>query len=242
MLDGEIYSMWCIGITWRCTPYEAIGIWSTIIGYSSVVVVSVLHLMMLQSNENVSAGNAVSPRNDKSTQNINDDMGHLISLVVYFFIFAAGCLTWVINPHYVHPFQIWQIQLLGSTMLAICLALFVKVHVDMGDSWYPFPETPPELVTHGLFQYARHPMYAVVIWAAIATFLATLNWVIGWCVSGTVIMTLRRIKTEERILEDLFGERYIDYQRHVPALGRPWQFLGFDTQLRQNRENYNVIS
>jgi protein-S-isoprenylcysteine O-methyltransferase Ste14 len=65
-------------------------------------------------------------------------------------------------------------------------------------------------------------MYAVFLWASIGTLLATLNWVIAWCVFGLVLVTLRRIDTEERILVDAFGGQYLEYRRRVSALGPPW--------------------
>ena len=71
-------------------------------------------------------------------------------------------------------------------------------------------------------------MYAVILWAFVGTLLATLNWLIAWCVFGSVLITLRRIETEERILVGLFAGRYLEYRRRVSALGPPWQFLGFD--------------
>ena len=81
-------------------------------------------------------------------------------------------------------------------------------------------------------------MYAIFVWDTIGTFLATLNWVIAWCVSGIVMVTLGRIKTEERILLGLFGESYVEYRGCVSALGIPWQCLGFDDELTtvQQRE------
>ena len=85
-------------------------------------------------------------------------------------------------------------------------------------------------------------MYAIFLWGAIGTLLATLNWLIAWCVFGSVLVTLRRIPTEERILTELFGERYLQYCRRVPALGHPWRFLGFDSEMTPaaTRE-YHVI-
>ena len=67
------------------------------------------------------------------------------------------------------------------------------------------------------------------VYAAIGTLLATLNWLLAWCVSGLCVLTLRRIKTEERILIGLFGAQYLEYRQRVPALGPgPWRCLGFD--------------
>ena len=208
-MDDVISNVWCCGLTWRCTPFEAIGIWSVILFYSSILIVTCVHFMILRND----AITTSSSRQRATRESDDDDFGLLIWLVIYFFTFTLGCLLWAVNPLWVHPIQIWQIQILGSAVLVLCFCLFIKVHIDMGDTWYPIPNAPPELVTHGIFRYARHPMYAIFIWAAISTLLATLNWVIAWCVVGTVMVTLRRIKTEELLLIELFGERYVEYQR-----------------------------
>jgi protein-S-isoprenylcysteine O-methyltransferase Ste14 len=75
-------------------------------------------------------------------------------------------------------------------------------------------------------------MYAVLLWASISTLLATLNWLIAWCLFGAVIVTFRRIETEERILLELYGDQYLEYRQRVSALGPPWWFLGFDQELK----------
>ena len=103
----------------------------------------------------------------------------------------------------------------------------------MGANWSPQPEqkTQHQLVVSGVFGVARHPMYAIFLWGCVGTFCATLNWVVGWCVFGLVLMVLTRIEVEERILIDLYGEEYLEYRRRVLALGVPWCFLGFDEEI-----------
>lgn len=230
--DEEIGSGWCLGLTWRCTPSEVIGLWSVVLFYTTMLIVTVIHGML-----QVQAGTA--GRNDEATRrhtrtDVNDDCYTLCWLTVYFFTFAAGSLLWVgAGVQWVHPVQMWQVQLIGSAILVVCAFLFVAAHVDMGENWSPEPEQKArhQLVTHGLFGWARHPMYAVILWATVGTFMATLNWLITWCVFGTVLVTLRRIETEERILVGLFGARYLEYRRRVSALGPPWCCLGFDREL-----------
>jgi len=110
---------------------------------------------------------------------------------------------------------------------------FVAVHVALGANWSPEPEakTQHKLVTGGVFRWARHPMYAVFLWASIGTLLATLNWLIALPPLGLAIMMLCRIETEERILVELFDSAYLEYRCRVSALGPPWCCLGFDREL-----------
>jgi len=236
-LDEEIGFGWCISCTWRCTPAEAIGIWSVMLFYITVLLVTVIH-GVIQYESGTSGRNTEATRMQLAASTKNDLGGEcaiICWLLVYFFSFAAGCLLWALGgTRWVHPVQAWQVQTIGAVMLVACVFLFVAVHINMGENWSPEPEQKlrHRLVKDGLFRWARHPMYAVFLWATLGTFLATLNWLITWCVSGTVIIGLRRIETEERILVGLFEEEYLEYRTHVSALGPPWCCLGgFDRRM-----------
>jgi len=233
---------WCLGMAWSCTPVELIGLWSVWLFYTVFFIVTITHYIMQDYNGTIQL--STSRHNDT----INDDLGILCMLMLFFFGLVIGCLIWVTaGIHWIQLAQIWEIQLIGSLILLICAFLFVKVHTDMGKNWSPIPgqKTNHELVTHGTFRWARHPMYAVFLWAAIASFLATFNWVISWCCFGLAGFTIRRIDVEERILLELFGDQYLEYCRNVPALGPGWSCLGFDKhpsqRISHEHRNYNAI-
>ena len=76
-----------------------------------------------------------------------------------------------------------------------------------------------ELIAHGPFAYARHPLYStimitipplVIIWFADLLFFVP--WVLIILVSHFVV------PIEERGLIDAFGEDYERYRKYVPAL------------------------
>ena len=221
--DREISRWWCAGCTWRCTPSEAAGLWSVALFYTAVVGGTAIH-SIAQSQDGTAGRNEAVTR--QHTADAGGDGRTVCVFVVYFFSLAAGSLLWALGGViWVHPVQVYQVQLIGAEILAGCTALFLAVHVDMGDNWSPEPEAKERhaLVTTGAFGWARHPMHAVFVYATIGTLLATLNWLFAWCVSGLVVMTFGRIETEERILIALFGARYLEYCQRVPALGPgPW--------------------
>jgi protein-S-isoprenylcysteine O-methyltransferase Ste14 len=193
------------------------------------VSVTICHVVAQHHNGNATRNEEATRRH--TSVETGDEWAMLLGVLCYFFGFAAGMLMWALGgTRSVHPTQMWQVQLLGSAILMACVVLFVAAHCDMGENWSPEPEQKARhhLVTSGTFRWARHPIYAVFLWAAIGTLLATQNWVIAWCVFGSVMVVLRRIETEERILVGLFGDRYLAYRKQVPALGPPWQCLGFD--------------
>jgi protein-S-isoprenylcysteine O-methyltransferase Ste14 len=238
-MDDEIIPGWCLGLTWRCTPAESIGLWSVVLFYATLLVATVVH-GVAQNYSGTAARNQEATRRHTSS-NGGNEVVMLCMIMCYFFSFTAGCLLWVTaGVHWVHPVQIPSVQICGSAILNGCTILFILSHIHLGENWSPEPEQKlrHELVTHGVFRWCRHPMYAVILWAAVGTLLATLNWVIAWCVFGSVLVMLSRIETEERILVELFGGRYLEYRQHVSALGPPWGVLGFDRQMPAGGANY----
>ena len=82
--------------------------------------------------------------------------------------------------------------------------------------------TPPHLVIAGPYRFSRNPMYVTGL-------IAWLGWVIFYgspvvfvgLVLLWVIFTFRVIPYEERQLEGLFGDEYLEYKRSVPRwIGR----------------------
>eukprot|EP01079_Euglenida_sp_SAG-EU17-18_P011172 gene11172-2026_t len=239
-LDAEIGPAWCAGLTWRCSPVEAAGLWMVALFYTIILMFTTAHkLIMIHKGTAVRNEEACRRNATAGSDGGNSDMALLLLLVFWFFGFVGSCLVWVAaGVRYVHV-QWWPAQLLGCVVLMGCIAVFIAVHVNLGDSWSPVPEALAEhkLITHGVFRWSRHPMYSAFLWATIGTGLATLNWCITWCMLGLPALVLSRVKTEERIMEDLFGPEYQAYCRRVSALGPPWCCLGFD----RNRSGYQQL-
>jgi protein-S-isoprenylcysteine O-methyltransferase Ste14 len=85
-----------------------------------------------------------------------------------------------------------------------------EIHLSGGEN---------RLVTHGPFNYVRHPLYAtflitlpplMIIWYADMLFF--LPWVVIFIISHSIVFV------EERGLIRTFGEDYKQYREHVPAL------------------------
>jgi len=241
--DHEINVWWCLSDTWRCTPAEAIGLWLEAFFYGIfLTAVTVIHGFVQNEVGTSNRDEALTRRHMEK-----DDGRYGSDWCAVFVLFATsvfGCVAWAIaGVRFVHPFQCWPIQLVGSTMLLLCMVAFVVVHVNMAENWSPEPEAKARhrLVTHGLFRWARHPMYAVFLWTALGTAVATLNWVLALYPFGLVWMTLRRIPTEENILEELFAQDYRDYRSRVSALGPPWFYLSRCLGLESTKPSASAI-
>jgi protein-S-isoprenylcysteine O-methyltransferase Ste14 len=75
-----------------------------------------------------------------------------------------------------------------------------------------------QLVTHGIYRFIRHPMYLGVIMVAVGIAAYSLS------LGGIVIMLalvpifLIRIKIEEKLLTDEFGDSYLSYKKSTRKL------------------------
>lgn len=76
-----------------------------------------------------------------------------------------------------------------------------------------------KLITAGPYAYVRNPIYTGMLGMLIATGLGTEHWVativaIPIFVVGMVI----RVRSEEKLLREAFGEEFEEYARRVPAV------------------------
>lgn len=113
------------------------------------------------------------------------------------------------------------VRLLGLILAAAGLWLFWRSHVDLGAYWSPVLEIREEhvLISDGVYRRVRHPMYAalVLITAAQACFLH--NWIAGPAGLITFLILYRvRVRPEEAMMEQSFGDAYRDYYSRTGRL------------------------
>lgn len=78
------------------------------------------------------------------------------------------------------------------------------------------PDTASSVVRTGVFSFSRNPMYMALLLLIIAIGLWWQHLSVVLC--GVVFVSYMnrfQIKPEERVLERLFGEEYVDYKNHV---------------------------
>lgn len=74
------------------------------------------------------------------------------------------------------------------------------------------------LTTHGIFRYVRHPAYfgAMIMFIAVPIIVSS---ILGFLVMLLLIpYLLQRIKYEEKMLIEHFGDQYVEYQKRTRKL------------------------
>jgi protein-S-isoprenylcysteine O-methyltransferase Ste14 len=102
----------------------------------------------------------------------------------------------------------------GIVVMVAGLWLFWRSHADLGNNWSSTLEIHDEhtLVSNGVYQTIRHPMYAANWLMMIAQALLLSNWVAGLSgLIGFAFMYFLRVPKEEQMMLSEFGEQYQQY-------------------------------
>ena len=107
---------------------------------------------------------------------------------------------------------------IGIAIFAVALWLLWRSHADLGRNWRVAVELREghTLVTNGVFRHIRHPMYSAHWLWGIAQALLIHNWIAG--LTSLVIFVpiyLLRVRREEQMMLEQFGEEYRSYMRRT---------------------------
>ena len=79
-----------------------------------------------------------------------------------------------------------------------------------------------ELVQTGPYRYIRHPSYLGILVLSLGLGIAMVNWIsLLLCIALPAIGLMRRIKFEEKELEQHFGKQYQNYRKNT------WRVIPF---------------
>ena len=113
---------------------------------------------------------------------------------------------------------------LGLVILVAALWLFYRSHTDLGRNWSITLQTRENhtLITTGIYQHIRHPMYASMFLLCLAHLLFVSNWIIApvYFVSFWLLYIFR-VPHEERLMLDRFGSQYQSYMERSGRLIPP---------------------
>jgi protein-S-isoprenylcysteine O-methyltransferase Ste14 len=116
-----------------------------------------------------------------------------------------------------YPIQFWQ-PWLGLLVFALALWMFRKTHAQLGSNWSVTLEVRVDhaLITDGVYAHVRHPMYTAFWLWALAQAILLPNWIAGFAgILGFGTLYLFRVRREEAMLLETFGDEYRDYMRRT---------------------------
>lgn len=121
---------------------------------------------------------------------------------------ATGWFAWADYPLRPVPYA------LGLACYALGLWIFLRAHQDLGDAWSITLELREgqNVVSRGVYERIRHPMYLGLLVYGLGQALALPNWLAGPSyLSAMGLLVGLRLGPEERMMREKFGEEYVAY-------------------------------
>jgi protein-S-isoprenylcysteine O-methyltransferase Ste14 len=144
---------------------------------------------------------------------------HLVPLAVaVFLLWPAAVPIPVLRLRFVPP-AAW-LPWTGAALVATGLLFTVRARVHLGRNWSGIVtiKQDHELITGGPYAFVRHPIYSGLLLAFAGWALATGEWRGVLAVAIVAAAFWRKLRVEERWLQEQFGSAYDAYRHHVAAL------------------------
>ncbi len=163
---------------------------------------------------------------------VADDRKTGVELVLLGLLFVGTLLVplvyvsspWLDAADYRVP--VWA-GVIGTALFGFAVSLLCWSHAILGRNWSATLQMREghRLVTAGPYRYVRHPVYAAHWLWALAQPLLLHNWIAGLSALAAVApMYLLRVRREELMMLEHFGEKYRSYMartgRLIPRLAR----------------------
>jgi protein-S-isoprenylcysteine O-methyltransferase Ste14 len=139
--------------------------------------------------------------------------------LLFFNAVRGGIFSLALYPS--TPIVAW----IGVVLVALGLAYAVWARLHLGRMWSAVVTVKAEhrIIRTGPYTLTRHPIYTGMLLAVVGTLLVrdTVAALIGCALIATGFLV--KLRQEERMLTDHFGDDYRVYREQVPALiPRPW--------------------
>lgn len=139
----------------------------------------------------------------------------------------AYAIVWTIRRHFFTPFipanliALVLIAIIQIALIVFSIWLVTTAIKVLGRQWSFAARLVEEhaLVTEGPYQIVRHPIYTGMFGMLVATALAVSHWIaLPIAIAVFLIGTSIRVRSEEKLLREAFGQAYEEYAKRVSAV------------------------
>ena len=124
-------------------------------------------------------------------------------------LFVVGCVVYIaFRVHW--SLRVW----IGLLLALVGLTLWITARLQLGESFSIRPRARA-LVTTGLYARFRHPIYLFGFVAYTGLLVMWGRWILFLIYLPIYSVELLRLRKEERVLEQAFGEQYLRYRRQT---------------------------
>ncbi|MEI7725714.1 MAG: methyltransferase [Bacteroidota bacterium] len=100
----------------------------------------------------------------------------------------------------------------GLALMIPALVFFIIARIQLGSAFQVTAEAK-KLVTGGLYKKIRHPVYLFGLLFLLGTIILFQKFFLLFLWGGLIFLQMKRIKKEEKVLEEKFGEEYSAYKK-----------------------------
>ncbi|GAB3639436.1 protein-S-isoprenylcysteine O-methyltransferase [Spirosoma arcticum] len=159
-----------------------------------------------------------SGKSIKSVNTARELLMYRMGVVLFTLPLIYGLTPWLDFAGFYLP---GWVRWTGFGISVLAMVVLLLSHQDLGKNWTGqlHIQENHALVVRGVYRYVRHPMYLSFLLSGIGTLLLSANWFIG--VPQLVwfwVMYLGRVRNEEQMMMDAFGEPYKAYMRSTGRL------------------------
>jgi protein-S-isoprenylcysteine O-methyltransferase Ste14 len=119
-----------------------------------------------------------------------------------------------------YPARPWAV-VVGAMLFIVAMWVFRRTHKELGRNWSITLEIRDkhELVCGGPYALVRHPMYTSFLLMGLGQAFLLSNWAMGLVgLIGFAILFFLRVDKEERMMLEVFGQRYRDYMERTKRI------------------------
>lgn len=120
----------------------------------------------------------------------------------------------LVERYFAAGFPITLSTYAGMLLLVPSLFLFALARIQLGSA-FQASAAANQLITSGIYKKIRHPVYLFGLLFMLGLIILFQKYVLIIILVAMALMQLRRIKTEEQVLESTFGEQYRDYKKRT---------------------------
>lgn len=124
--------------------------------------------------------------------------------------------TFILRIWFLFPFNL---DIIIRILLIVIFILLFRLAFNWSLSSLPTEKRNKQLSIKGPYAYVRHPLYASFLYTIppiIILIMSDLIFVLSWILY--YIVAFIQVRKEEDFLVEIFGTKYIKYQKLVPAL------------------------
>ena len=139
-------------------------------------------------------------------------------LFVIIWIVLAGVFPDLLSLRIVPKNEIIGVAGIAITLAGLGFSIWARLHLGTNWSGQPVIRVQHTLVRTGPYRFVRHPIYTGLLLASAGTALV-LGAVWAFLVLFLLLISLlAKLRVEEKVLAEEFGESYIQYKKEVKAL------------------------